>query len=383
MNGNPVRDGRKPRIAFLVTVDWYFANHYLALAQAIHDAGYAVSVITTVDKHAETIAAAGIDVIPVRISRKGMHPVAEFRSLVTLIRILWRLRPDLLHAIAQKPVLYGSLAAKLTGNPARVCALPGLGWLFTSNDRLARLGRAIVLVGYRTLLRGERVRVMVQNETDRAELERLAGLRAVVVPGSGVDLERYRPGPRPARPVTIMLASRLLWNKGVAELVDAARILKQRNVVCRCCLIGRPDADNPASVPERWLQECVDQDLVEWWGFRDDMAEVLKHAHIACLPSYREGMPKFLLEASAAGLPLVAADVPGCRDIVQSGRNGLLVPPRDAGALADSLQRLIEDPALRTRLGRNARKIAEERFGSDRVANAVKALYGELLGRPF
>jgi len=202
------------------------------------------------------------------------------------------------------------------------------------------------------------------------------------VPGSGVDLERYQPHPPAPLPVTVMLASRLLWDKGVGELVEAMRILRERGIPCRCCLIGDPDDGNPASVSRQWLEERVAEGIIEWWGFRSDMPEVLQYGHIACLPSYREGMPKFLLEASAAGLPLVATDVPGCRDIVQSGTNGLLVPPRDAAALADALQRLIEDAELRGRLGTQARAIAEGRFGLERIAASVKAVYQELLARP-
>jgi glycosyltransferase involved in cell wall biosynthesis len=223
---------------------------------------------------------------------------------------------------------------------------------------------------------------LVQNESDRAELQRLAGLDAILIGGSGVDLERFRPHPPAPPPITVMLASRLLWDKGIAELAETMRLLGERGVACRCCLIGEPDDGNPASAPKHWLEARVAEGVLEWWGFRDDMPEVLRQAHIACLPSYREGMPRFLLEASAAGLPLVATDVPGCRDIVQPGINGLLVPPRDPAALADALQKLIEDAELRVRLGTQARAIAEGRFGLERIAASVKAVYQELLARP-
>jgi len=389
MSKRPSDPDTKPVIAFFVTVDWYFASHYLSLARAICDAGYSVSVITAVDRHAERIRAAGIDLIPFQISRKGMHPIAELKSLLRLIGVLRRLRPDLLHCIAQKPVLYGSLAARLTGVPAVIAALPGLGWMFTSREPRARLSRRLALLGYRHLLRHRGVRVLVQNETDRAQLEGLARLDATLIPGSGVDLERYRPRPpiapstsEPAAPVTIMLASRLLWDKGIGELVEAMRCLRQRRVACRCCLIGEPDDGNPASVPRPWLANCVAEGLVEWWGFRDNMPEVLRHAQIACLPSYyREGMPKFLLEASATGLPLVTTDTPGCRDIVEPEVNGLLVPPRHPIALAEALQRLVEDAGLRRRLGTRARAIAEARFGSELVAASVIAVYQDLLSK--
>ena len=378
--GRPQPDHRqKPRVAFFVTVDWYFASHYLALACAIRDAGYAVSVITDGDAFSEQIRGAGIELIPFQISRKGMHPVAEFKSLLRLIGVLRRLRPDLLHNIAQKPVLYGSLAARLTGVPAVVAALPGLGWLFTSGVPRARLGRRLVLLGYRYLLRHPRVQVLVQNETDRAELRQLAGLQAILIPGSGVDLERYQPHPPAPLPVTVMLASRLLWDKGIGELVEAMRLLRERGIACRCCLIGEPDEGNPASVSRQWLEDRVAEGIIEWWGFRADMPAVLRHAHIACLPSYREGLPKFLLEASAAGLPLVGTDVPGCRDIIQQNINGLLIPRKTTVPLTDALQKLIENADLRARFGRRARAIAEAKFGNECIFRDVKSLYLDLL----
>jgi len=371
----------KPRVAFFVTVDWYFANHYLALACAIRDAGYAVSVITGVDAHGERIREAGLDLIPFRISRKGMHPIAELTSLLRLVGVLRRVRPDLLHNIAQKPVLYGGLAARLIGVPAVVAALPGLGWLFTSVEPRARIGRRLVLFGYRRLLRHPRVRVLVQNEADRDELNTLAGLNATLVPGSGVNLKRFKPGAPPPSPVTIVLASRLLWHKGVGELVEAMKILLARNIACRCWLVGQPDDGNPASVTRQWLEERAEEGVIEWLGYRADMPAVLGGGHVACLPTYyREGIPKFLLEAAAAGLPLIATDVPGCRDVVQPELNGLLVPPRDAFALANALQRLIEDADLRARMGKNARAIAEARFANERIFAEVQDVYADLLG---
>jgi glycosyltransferase involved in cell wall biosynthesis len=369
-----------PTVAFLVTVDWYFYRHYRALASAVLAAGYRVLVITGVDAHGDAIRSLGFDLFPIKISRKGMHPVRELPALLRLVRVLRRIRPDLLHSIAQKPVLYGSLAARLTGIRAVVAALPGLGWLFTSDVRRARLGRGLVMLGYRLLLRGANVRVLVQNTADRTELKRVGGLDAVLIPGSGVDLGRFVPCPAPPGPVTIVLASRLLWDKGVGELVEAARFLRARMVGCRCVLVGMPDDGNPASVTRERLESWQAEGVIEWWGYREDMAAVLRQAHIACLPSYyREGIPKFLLEAAASGLPLVTTDMPGCRDTVEPEANGLLVPPRDAPALAAALRRLIEDEDLRERFGRRSRALAEERFGGERVAQATLAVYRDLL----
>jgi glycosyltransferase involved in cell wall biosynthesis len=240
-----------------------------------------------------------------------------------------------------------------------------------------------VISGYRRLLRKRRVRVLTQNEADRAELAALADLDAILIPGSGVDILRFRPRPEspPSPPITIVLAARLLWEKGVGEFAAAAALLRERGVECRCCLVGKPDAGNPASVTDEVLRAWHGAGILEWWGYRDDMAAVLARVHIACLPSYyREGIPKFLLEAAATGLPLVATDLPGCRDVVEPEGNGLLVPPRDHRALAAALERLVADAALRGRLGRRSRQIAEERFDQRHISRQVLAVYSELLG---
>lgn len=365
-----------PLVAFFATVDWYFHHHYRGLAAAVQAAGYRVAVITGVDAHGERLRALGFEVIPFAISRKGMHPLHELGAVWRLYWLLRRLRPDLLHCIAQKPVLYGALAARLQGTPMLIAALPGFGWLFSARVWQARLGRRLVLLGYRLLLRRPRVQVLVQNRTDQAELLALAGVRAHLIPGSGVDLARFAPRPPAPGPVTVMLASRLLWDKGISELVAAARLLRARGLAFRCCLLGVPDAGNPASVSAADLRAWEAEGVIEWWGRREDMPAALAAAHIACLPSYyREGIPKFLLEGAACGLPLVTTDLPGCRDVVEPGGNGLLVPPRDAPALAAALATLIVDADLRARLGRRSRAIAEARYGEDRLAAAVLALY--------
>jgi glycosyltransferase involved in cell wall biosynthesis len=372
--------GSAPTVAFFVTVDWYFHRHYRVLASAVRDAGYRVVVITGVGAHGEAIRQLGFELVPIEISRKGMHPVREFGALLRLARVLRRVEPDLLHSIAQKPVLYGSLAARILGTRAVVAALPGLGWLFSSNAGRARLGRQLVMLGYRWLLRRPNVRALVQNRTDRAELKRVGKLDAVLIPGSGVDLERFVPRPPTPGPVTILLASRLLWDKGIGELVEAARLLHGRGAPCRCVLVGAPDEGNPASVTLEKLDAWNAEGVIEWWGYRADMADVLGQAHIACLPSYyREGIPKFLLEAAACGLPIVTTDMPGCRETVEPGVNGLLVPPRDPTALADALQRLVLNADLRSRFGANSRTAAESKFGDARIAEQTLAVYAELL----
>ncbi len=368
-------------VIFYVSVDWYFCLHWLPLAQAVQAAGHDVVLMTsTTDPElVARIEAAGLRLHAIPLSRQGMRPREEWRSLQAVLRVLRTERPVLLHAIAQKPVLYGALATRLGRAPALVATLAGMGYVFTARTRRARWLKAGLTLAYRVLLGQPRARVIVQNPDDQAELRRNAGVDATLIRGAGVDLARFRPQPPPAGPVTVVLASRMLWDKGLQEFVDAAALLRARGVPARMVLVGKPDPSNPSAVPEAQLRQWHDSGAVEWWGHRADMPAVLAQAHIVCLPSYREGLPTILIEAAAAGLPLVATDVPGCREVVQAGENGFLVPPRDAAALAEALARLAEDTELRATYGRASRRLAEAAFGIGRVTEETLSVYRELL----
>ena len=253
-----------------------------------------------------------------------------------------------------KPVLYGGAAARLAGVPAVVGALTGLGYVFSSGDLRARLLRPLVRMALRWALNGRRTTCLTQNPDDAAFV---AGLgidrhRIVVIPGSGVDTARFAPSPEPDGPLRATMVSRLLWDKGVGEFVEAARVARAQSPDLRFTLIGAPDEGNPAAVPLAQLEEWRDEGLIDWQGRRGDIPAVWKESHIAVLPSYyAEGLPKALLEAASCGRPIVAADVPGSREIARDGESGLLVPPRDPAALAAAILRLADDPALRARLG--------------------------------
>jgi len=370
-----------PKLLFLVTEDWYFVSHRLPLAVAARQAGYAVTVVTRVGEHGHTIRNAGLRLIPIELSRRGKNPFPEMMLVAGLIAIYRRERPDIVHHVAMKPVLYGSLAARLAGVRHVVNALAGLGWLFTSESRLANvLGRG-VRVAFRKLL--NRGAVIVQNPDDMKWLVDLGieSSRIHLIRGSGVDVNRFALTPEPDGEPVVMLASRMLWHKGVGEFVAAARNLKQRGVAVRFVLVGDPDPANPASIPRGLLESWHAEGVMEWWGHRNDMAQVFAQSHLVCLPSYyREGLPKVLLEAAACGRAIVATDMPGCREIVRHGDNGLLVPPRDPLALAQAIATLVEDPALRAQMGARGRQLAVNEFSSERITGEVLALYQTLLG---
>ena len=368
-----------PKLLFLVTEDWYFVSHRLLLAVAARQAGYEVTVVTRVGEHGHTIRNAGLRLIPIELSRRGKNPISETMLVAGLIAIYRRERPDIVHHVAMKPVLYGSLAARLAGVRHVVNALAGLGWLFTSESRLANvLGRGVRFAFRKLLNRGA---VIVQNPDDMKWFVDLGidSSRIHLIRGSGVDVNRFAPTPEPDGEPVVVLAARMLWDKGVGEFVEAARLLRQRGLRVRCVLAGMVDTHNPAMVSEAHLQAWQDEGVVEWIGHQEDMPGVLARSHVVVLPSYREGLPKVLLEAAACARSIVATDVPGCREIVRHGDNGLLVPPRDPLALAQAIATLVEDPALRARMGARGRQMAVNEFSSERITGEVLALYQTLL----
>lgn len=280
-----------------------------------------------------------------------------------------------------KPVLYGGIAARLAGVPAMVAAISGLGFVFVAGGLKARLLRAAVGRLYRLALGHRNSRIVFQNTADRDVLARLGAVRAeqvVMIRGSGVDLGQYRVVPEPAAPVTALMAARLLRDKGVREFVEAARLLRQRGLSVRMQLAGGVDPGNPASITPEQAAQWQDEGCVEVLGERKDIAALYGAAHMAVLPSYREGLPKSLLEAAACGRAVVTTDVPGCRDAIDPDVTGLLVPPRDAPALADAIARLAEDASLRQRMGAAGRALAEREFGIEDVCRRHLAIYRAL-----
>lgn len=374
----------RPKILYLVTEDWYFCSHRLPIARAARDAGCEVVVITRVRDRGPEITAEGFRLIPLEQRRGALSPLRDLVMLLRLMRIYREERPELVHHVALKPVLYGTLAARVTGVAWIVNAMGGLGYLFGAAGTGTRWVGALVRAALRRLHRTLRVRVIVQNPED-AELFRselgVAPEAIRMIRGSGVDTTRFRPATGRSNRVTVALVSRMLWAKGIAEFVEAARELQRRGVDTRMVLVGAPDSENPGAVPEATLREWDRAGVVEWWGRREDIERVWQECEIGVLPSYyREGVPKALLEAAACGRPIVTTDTPGCREIVQDGDNGILVPPRNAAALADAIERLSVDPALRVRMGERGRRMVEEGFSEGRVVEQTLGLYRSLLG---
>lgn len=374
-----------PVLAYLVTEAGFFSGHWTDLARAAQKAGYAVHVITSpaTAEEARRITAQGFILHPLHFNRKSMNPFGQLLVLLRIILLYRKLCPAIVHHVAVKPVLYGSIAARLAGISCVVNAIVGLGFVFVEHG--AGLGRRVlrwcIERAYAFCLQLPGVFTIFQNPDDR-DFFISRGLavpeQTVLIKGVGVDTRRFTPGPELQGPPVIVLGARMLWHKGVGEFVEGVRLLRQEGLVFTALLAGTPDPHNPASIPEQTLQKWHEEKLICWKGQVGDMAGLLGSAHIACLPSYREGLPLFLLEAAACALPLVTTDTPGCREVVRHDYNGLLVPANDVETLAHALKTLIEDPGLRQRMGQAGRKRAEQEFSTQQVNEATLDLYRTL-----
>ena len=379
-----MESSNRPRLLFLVTEDWYFCSHRLALGRAAVRAGFDVTVATRVHNHAPAIIEAGMNVVALPWSRRSTRPWNELRTLISLYRLYRSFGPDLVHHVALKPVLYGSVVARIARTRRIINAVAGFGYSFVASGTRATVARRILDATFRVLCNRPGAMVLVQNPDDERVLVEdgmVAPSRVVVIPGSGVDTDLFSPAPdgTPDGNVRVTLVSRMLWSKGVGEFVDAVRILRRRGIEFEAVLVGSPDPENPQAIPEETLRGWCEEGVVDWSGHDDDIPSVWARSNVAVLPSHREGLPKTLLEAAACGVPMIATDVPGCREVVIDGRNGLLVPPRDACALAAAIERLVSEPATRREMGRVARTEAVEKFSEPIVIDRMLALYRSML----
>lgn len=375
------------RLLWIVAEDWFFRLHYLPLATALVAAGAEVHLAARCGRRGPgdtaAVQAAGIAVHPlVRLDRTGLDPLADLRAIAELTALCRRLAPDLVQSVAMKPVLYGTLAAERAGVAARFAWLPGLGHVFTGNSLKARLLRPAVSLLLRRVLGPDAVTPMVLNADDRAAVARLARRPVAAVeqlPGTGVDLDRFDVAPEPPGPIVAAFVGRMLTEKGLAELAEAARLLRARGVTLQIRLVGAPDRESPTAIPEARLRAWAADGLLDWCGPTDDVAAVWRSAHLAVLPSHREGLGMSVLEAAACGRPAVATAVPGCREAVEHDVTGLLVPARDPEALAGALASLAGDAGRRRAMGAAARARVEARFGLPAVRSLLTGMYASRL----
>jgi glycosyltransferase involved in cell wall biosynthesis len=365
------------KIILFANTDWYLYNFRLSLAQSLREQGHQVILVSPKGLYSSRLQALGFHWIEFGLARRGLNPIFEGLSLLRLACLYWRMRPELVHHFTVKCVLYGSFVSRLVGVKSVINSVTGLGYVFTEGNSSPPWLRTLILLLYRLALQG--TSVIFQNPEDRKfflQKNLVDKQKSTVIRGSGVDILRFAPTPESSGVPLVVLPSRLLWDKGVAEFISAAQLLRAEGIKARFALIGKNDPDNPSSIPVEQLRNWEQAGLIEWWGWREDMSEVYAQAHLVCLPTYyREGIPKVLIEAAACGRAIVTSDISGCCEIVRGGENGLLVPMRDPRALADAIQQLLTNPSQRRQMGLRGREIAVKEFAQEQVLSQTISFY--------
>ena len=372
--------GARLKAILFANTDWYLYNFRLAYAEFLQKQGWEVVFVSPNGEHAQKLQETGFRHIPFEFSRKGINPIQEKETISGIRELYEAEKPDLVHHFTIKCVIYGSLAAKETGIKSIVNSITGLGYMFLSNKPHVKVIREVVKHLYKKALAD--TQVIFENPDDRKlflDMGLLNEENSHVVLGTGIDTERFVPEPPTnSIPLTI-LPARMIWDKGIKEFVDAAQMIRDEGVNARFALIGSNDTGNPTCIPFDQLTKWQKEGNVEWWGWQDDVPTFISMSHIVCLPSYREGLPKILIEAASCGRPIVTTDVPGCREVVKDGCNGYLVQEKNAEALKEALLKLINDPEKRLEMGKASREIAIEKFSNEIVNNGIYAVYQKAL----
>ncbi len=369
------------RLLYVVTEDWFFCSHFLDRARVARERGHLVAVAAREGRHRKAIQSEGFKFFPIPLRRRNINPVAELSLLFRIVRVYKQFCPNVVHQIGAKPILYGTIAARLAGVDHIVNAPIGMGYVFSSDKLLARALRPFLKLAYKFAINPSHSRVIFENHEDRATFVNWGAVRqsdTILIPGAGVDLHAFRPSTANRIEPTIVLTARMLEDKGISEFVAAARLLRSRGIHARFVLAGAPDPVNPTSISDATLAQWHREGWVEYWGWQEDVAGVLRQADVVCLPSYREGLPKSLIEACACGLPIVTTDTTGCREVVTDGENGFLVSVKSVEPLAAALERLIMDPDLRHRMGAAGRKRAEQLYDTVKIAASTLQVYEDL-----
>jgi glycosyltransferase involved in cell wall biosynthesis len=366
------------RLVYVVSEDWVFVSHRLSLAKQAIANGFDVIAITHIDKHEDILRSSGLKVINVNFSRSFKKPFSDVVSIYKLIKLFSQLKPDVIHNVGLKVSLISSIAASFSKVPVVINAYTGLGYVFSSSDKLAKMIVLFLNPALRYLNGRENTWAVFQNKDDRKIFENnnlINESKTILIKGSGVDANEFSFSGESEEPIIIMLASRMLWDKGVGEFVDASKLLKLKYPEVRFVLVGDIDEQNPMSLTKDIIDAWVDEGVVEWWGHKQTMSKTLKLAHVVVLPSYREGLPKVLLEAASVGRALIAADVPGCREIVRNEVNGYLVEVKNAACLAEAIKKLILNKELRMEMGKKGREIVEKELSSEIINEQFINLY--------
>jgi glycosyltransferase involved in cell wall biosynthesis len=361
----------------------YVLSHRIPWLKAARSAGFDVHVTTLTSGDGTRIEEAGFSYHSISDWKRTNNPISELRLLGHLSTLYTRLDPDIVHQITLRSILYGGVASLFVREPAIVNSVTGLGYLFTEDKPMVRALRISVLWALWILRRGRNQAYLFQNPDDEQLFQRKGisdSSSSVLIKGSGVDIEQFDRQPNPSGIPVVLFPARMLWHKGVQEFVDAARFVHRERYDARFVMVGDTDADNPVGVSAEQLKQWEKEGVIEWWGYQESMPDVFAKSSIVCLPSkYREGVPKVLIEAASCGRSIVTTDMPGCREIVQDGENGILVPPDDSQSVADAIVRLLEDVELRNKMGDQGRELVQKEFSVDHVVERTVEVYRNVL----
>ncbi len=374
----PGKEILKKKILFVVNTDDFFLSHRLPIAVEVLNRGFEVHLLAGMTKYRHYFESLGIVVHSLPIISGSYNPISNIKTFFRIFLLILKIKPDIAHFVTIKPVLFGGIISQVTKVPFVVVSISGLGFVFTSKGKIAQLRRLITDLIYKLALRHKNMRVIFQNHDDLFIIKKITGLdpdKAILIKGSGVDLNLYKPSPLPEGTPILMLPARLLFDKGVKEFVEAARILKKEGLKARFVLVGRFDKYNPSRIPRTTVDSWLSENIIEYWGFKEDVAKTFSKAKIIILPSYREGLPKVLLEAAACGRPSITTDVPGCRDAIIPRKTGFIVPAKDPKSLAKMIKYALDNENMLKKMSTAARKLAEKSFNIQDVIQMHIEIY--------
>jgi len=372
------------KLLFFVNVDWFFISHRLPIAIEAIKRGYEVHVVATLTGRKEILEDSGLIVHSIKMSRGSNGIISSLMTIINVYKILVKIKPDIVHLVTIKPVLLGGIAARFANVKNIVASISGMGYVYINEGILNILNRFFTSFLYKYALGHNSIKVIFQNKSDLklvSDISKIPPDNNILIKGSGVDLDLFKFSPLPQGKPIVILASRMLVDKGVIEFVEAARILKLKNIEARFVLVGRPDKENNASLHKEDLEAWQEEGVIEYWGHKKEMEKVLSKSSIVVLPSYREGMPKVLLEASAVGRPIITTDVPGCRDAIIPDVTGVLVPVKNVIKLSEVIKSLLDNRRLREEMGFSGRKLAEESYDVNSVVEKHMEIYINLINK--
>lgn len=367
------------KLLFVVAEVSYFKSHRLNLALYAKEQGFEVALASQCKRNFRKdkliLESLGIKVFHIPFDRTGLNPIKDLLTLFKLQKLYKEYQPDIIHHVALKPIIYGTIAGHFRKIPKIVNAISGFGVIFSTTTVL----RSILKYPIKGILTWafRRSNVIVQNEIDKKEVNTWTQKQSEVflIPGAGVDTSIFTPQKKLQKKPIITFVGRLLWSKGLRELVHASKILIQKGISFTLNIVGDPDLHNPDHIPASWIKKHEKKGLIHFLGHREDIKDLYQQSRIAILPSYREGLPKSLIEACACGLPIITTDVPGCMDVVENGANGILVPARNPKLLASAMEKLLGDMAECEQYGKNSRKKAESIFSESLIFKAHKDVW--------